>query len=168
MGRRTLTVSSGIYRYPAVSSEIDCKDRVTVLPESLLERLRAHRDRIRELHEKDRAEDIAGVWMPEALERKYPKAELRWEWFWLFPSRQLLNDPRSGLRRRHHVLDATFQEAIRQGARRGASSTRESHRTRCAIRSPAPAGKRDRHPHSAGSAWARRCRHDADLYPRDG
>src|SRR3989442_6645654 len=56
--------------------------------------------------------------MPEALERKYPKAGLRWEWFWLFPSRQLLNDPRSGLRRRHHVLDASFQEAIRQAARR--------------------------------------------------
>src|SRR6266542_4657955 len=48
------------------------KDRMTVLPEKLVERLRAHRDRLRGLHEQDRAARIAGVWMPEALERKYP------------------------------------------------------------------------------------------------
>jgi integron integrase len=93
------------------------KDRVTVLPESLVERLRAQRDRVRGLHEADRAEGQAGVWMPEALERKYPGAGKSWEWFWLFPSRQILRDPHSGLRRRHHVLDATFQQAIREGAR---------------------------------------------------
>jgi integron integrase len=91
------------------------KDRVTVLPESLVEGLRAHRDRVRGLYEEDRAEKVAGVWMPEALERKYPSAGVSWEWFWLFPSRQLLNDPRAGLKRRHHVLDATFQQAMRQG-----------------------------------------------------
>jgi site-specific recombinase XerD len=51
------------------------------------------------------------------LERKYPKAGESWEWQWLFPSRQLMNDPRSGLQRRHHVLDAAFQHAIRQAAR---------------------------------------------------
>ena len=91
------------------------KDRVTVLSEKLLEQLRAHRDRVRELYEKDRAEGVSGVWMPEALERKYPGAGKSWEWHWLFPSRQLLNDPRAGLKRRHHVLDAAFQHAIRQG-----------------------------------------------------
>jgi integron integrase len=90
------------------------KDRVTVLPNKLVERLRAHRDRVRELFEKDRAEAMAGVWMPEALERKYPGAGKSWEWHWFFPSRQVMNDPRSGFRRRHHVLDATFQHAIRQ------------------------------------------------------
>jgi integron integrase len=90
------------------------KDRATVLPEKLVEPLRAHRDRLRELFEKDRAQEVAGVWMPEALERKYPGAGKSWEWQWLFPSRQVMNDPRSGLRRRHHVLDATFQHAIRQ------------------------------------------------------
>ena len=54
--------------------------------------------------------------MPEALERKYPRAGLAWEWYWLFPSRQIMRDPHSGLERRHHVLDATFQHAIRQAA----------------------------------------------------
>jgi integron integrase len=93
------------------------KDRATVLPESLVERLRAHRDRVRGLHEEDRAGQLAGVWMPEALERKYPGAGKSWEWFWLFPSRQIMRDPHSGLQRRHHVLDATFQLAIREAAR---------------------------------------------------
>jgi site-specific recombinase XerC len=56
--------------------------------------------------------------LPEGLERKYPNAGKTWEWQWFFPSRQLMNDPRTGLRRRHHVLDATFQHTIRQAARR--------------------------------------------------
>ena len=94
------------------------KDRVTVLPDLLREKLRAHRERLRGLHAADRGADVPGVWLPEALERKWPQAGKSWEWQWFFPSRQRMLDPRSGLRRRHHVLDATFQEAIRQGARR--------------------------------------------------
>ena len=93
------------------------KDRVTVLPMSLLPRLQAHRDRLRERYEQDRKENLPGVWLPEGLERKYPNAGTMWEWQWFFPSRQLMNDPRSGLRRRHHVLDANFQHAVRQAAR---------------------------------------------------
>lgn len=94
------------------------KDRVTVLPESLVERLRAQRERLRGLHADDQRQGVPGVWLPEGLERKYPKAGEAWEWQWFFPSRQLMKDPRTGLRRRHHVLDATFQHAIRQAARR--------------------------------------------------
>ncbi len=94
------------------------KDRVTVLPDSLRERLLAHRERLRELHEADRQLDIPGVWLPEGLDRKYPNAGKSWEWQWLFPSRNLMNDPRSGIKRRHHVLDATFQQAIRLAARK--------------------------------------------------
>ena len=93
------------------------KDRMTVLPEKLVDRLRARRDKVRGLYEEDRAAGLAGVWLPEALERKYPGAGTSWEWHWLFPSRQVMRDPHSGLSRRHHVLDATFQEAIRRGAR---------------------------------------------------
>jgi integron integrase len=93
-------------------------DRVTVLPEALLERLGAHRDRLRGLYEADRRAGLPGVWLPEGLERKYPKAGEAWEWQWWFPSRQLMRDPRTGLRRRHHVLDATFQHCIRQAARK--------------------------------------------------
>ena len=94
------------------------KDRVTVLPESLLERLRAHRERLRELHANDQQLGVPGVWLPEGLERKFSSAGQSWEWQWFFPSRNLMNDPRSGIKRRHHVLDATFQQAIRLGTRK--------------------------------------------------
>ncbi len=94
------------------------KDRMTMLSESLVEQLRAHKERLRTLYEEDRAADIAGVWLPEGLARKYPKAGESWEWQWIFPSRQLSIDPQTGMRRRHHVQDAAFQHAIREGARR--------------------------------------------------
>ncbi len=94
------------------------KDRVTVLPDSLAQRLAEHRERLRGLHGDDQRGGVPGVWLPESLERKYPKAGQAWEGQWFFPSRQLMKDPRTGLRRRHHVLDASFQNAIRLGARR--------------------------------------------------
>ena len=88
-----------------------------MLPESLRAQLLAHRDRLRELWEQDRREQRAGVWLPEALERKFPSAGISWEWQWFFPSRQLSVDPRTGLTRRHHAQDATFQHFIRKAAR---------------------------------------------------
>ena len=92
-------------------------DRVTMLAESLAERLRAHRDRLRGLYDQDRAAGLAGVWLPEALERKYPGAGTSWEWFWFFPSRQVSLDPHAGVNRRHHLLDGAFQLKIRAAAR---------------------------------------------------
>ena len=100
------------------------KDRVTVLPDVLVERLLAHRDRLRKLHAEDREAEAPGVWLPEGLDRKYPKAGKAWEWQWFFPSRQQMKDPRTGLLRRHHVLDATFQHAIRQAAARAGLAKR--------------------------------------------
>jgi integron integrase len=94
------------------------EDRPTVLPVRLQEKLRAHRERLRRLHGDDRAKGLPGVWLPEALERKWPRAGEQWEWQWFWPSRELSQDPRSGLRRRHHVQDATFQHFIRAAARR--------------------------------------------------
>ncbi len=92
------------------------KDRLTMVPKSLAGRLREHRERLRELHAQDRAGKLPGVELPEALERKWPKAGEQFGWFWFFPSRNLLLDHRSGIRRRHHVLDDRFQEAIRKAA----------------------------------------------------
>jgi len=94
------------------------KDRLTMIPRSLAARLREHRERLRHLHQQDRNERLPGVELPEALERKWPKAGERFEWFWFFPSRNLLRDHRNGLIRRHHVLDGTFQKAIREAADR--------------------------------------------------
>ena len=92
------------------------KDRVTVLPESLKGPLAQHLERLRKLFEEDRAEGAAGTWLPPPVEHKIPNAGKTWAWQWLFPSRQMAIDPRSGIRRRHHVQDSAFQTAIRRGA----------------------------------------------------
>jgi len=94
------------------------KDRLTMVPRSLAGRLREHLERLKVLHKEDRAEGLPGVELPEALERKWPRAGEKFEWFWYFPSSHLLRDHRSGTIRRHHVLDATFQKAIREAAAR--------------------------------------------------
>ncbi len=93
------------------------RDRVTVLPEGLKAPLASHLLRVRELFDKDRAAGVAGVWLPPPVENKLPKAGERWEWQWLFPSRELSTDPRSGLKRRHHVLEGAYQTAVRNAAR---------------------------------------------------
>jgi len=105
------------------------KDRVTVLPEVLVERLRAHRDRLRGLHEQDRAAGLAGVWLPEALARKDPGAGVSWEWFWFFPSRQTSLDPHAGVERRHHLLEGAFQWAVREAARKARLNKRVTPHT---------------------------------------
>jgi integron integrase len=92
------------------------KDRITVLPTKLKARLGDHFTRLRAIYERDREEGVPGVWLPEGLSRKYPKAGEEWPWQWLFPSRQLMRDPKSGLVRRHHVMDGTFQNMIKSVA----------------------------------------------------
>jgi integron integrase len=94
------------------------KDRMTVLPGRLVAPLRAHIARLRDLHRADRAAGLPGVWLPEGLARKYPKAGERFPWQWLFPSRETSVDPVTKLRRRHHVIDSTFQNNIRWAAER--------------------------------------------------
>ena len=94
------------------------KDRLTMIPRSLAAQLAEHRERLRGLHAKDREAGQPGVELPEALERKWPKAGEKFEWYWFFPSRNLARDPRSGIVRRHHVLDERMQRAIREAAAR--------------------------------------------------
>jgi len=91
---------------------------VTTLPEVLLAPLRKHLTEIQEMYEADRAAGIAPVFLPGGLERKYPQAGREWAWQWLWPSRELSVDPRSGLTRRHHVLERTLQVAVKRAARR--------------------------------------------------
>jgi integron integrase len=90
------------------------KDRVTMLPASLDEPLREHFKRVRVLFEQDRAEDVPGVYLPDALEKKYPNAGKEWGWFWVFPSRSIAADPRTGIVRRHHAHEQALQRAIKK------------------------------------------------------
>jgi integron integrase len=89
------------------------KDRRTVLPESLQLELTAHIAGIRSLHEADRADNLPGVALGGALERKYPSAGKEWRWFWLFPAAGLSVDPRSRLVRRHHVHPSALKRAFK-------------------------------------------------------
>ncbi|MDI1336911.1 MAG: integron integrase [Lacunisphaera sp.] len=92
------------------------KDRVTVLPEKLVPALRERLARLREQWTMDRAAKVPGVWLPEGLARKYPKAGRSWEWQWLFPARELSRDPASGVTRRHHLSDTSFQRTVKGAA----------------------------------------------------
>jgi len=93
------------------------KDRIGLLPDRLVEPLRRQLRTARKVFENDRAESIAGVWLPEGLDRKYPNAGIEWPWQWFFPSRETSIDPASGLRRRHHLLDNIVQKAVKNAAR---------------------------------------------------
>lgn len=94
------------------------KDRMTVLPESLKNDLNVHLDTINPVFERDAANPgIEGVWLPEALERKYRNAGREWGWFWLFPAGGYSDDPRSGKKRRHHIHVSILQRRFKQAVR---------------------------------------------------
>ena len=88
------------------------KDRTTVLPESVRDSLRDHLEKVKTLHKRDLASGHGEVYLPEALERKYPKAGREWCWQYAFPSSRLSVDPRSGKVRRHHISADIVQTAI--------------------------------------------------------
>jgi integron integrase len=92
------------------------KDRTTVLPESLTPDLVSHLNSLRAFYAEDTATGIDGVYLPGALERKYPNAGREWPWQWVFPSRKLSVDPRSRSVRRHHVHKNTLPRAVKKGA----------------------------------------------------
>jgi integron integrase len=93
------------------------KDRVTMLPLSLVAPLQAHLLKVRELHENDLAQGFGAVFMPFALERKYPAAAKEWIWQYVFPTTKLSTDPRTKKVRRHHVLEQSIQRAVKQAVR---------------------------------------------------
>lgn len=105
------------------------KDRVTVLPEKLVPALRERLARLREQWTADRAAKVPGVWLPEGLARKYPKAGESWEWQWLFPSRDLGRDPATGVMRRHHLSDTSFQRTVKQAATKAGLNKRVTPHT---------------------------------------
>jgi integron integrase len=94
------------------------KDRSTLLAELGRDELRAHLTRSEARYRADRTSGLAGVWLPDALERKYPNAGRELGWFWVFPSHTLSTDPRAGIVRRHHISDSVIQKAVKVAATR--------------------------------------------------
>lgn len=95
------------------------KDRVTMLPDSLVEPLRAHLEKVRALHERDLAAGFGEVALPDALALKFKAAPRAWGWQWVFPSVNRSADPRSGVIRRHHLHPESLQKVVRMAARAG-------------------------------------------------
>jgi integron integrase len=105
------------YRQILVRDGKGGKDRVTMLPENLVEPLHTHLGRVRALHQRDLAEGYGEVWLPHALARKYPRAGYQWGWQFVFPSANRSADPESDVIRRHHMHPDTLGRAVQRAAR---------------------------------------------------
>jgi len=92
-------------------------ERVTMLSASLVTPLQEHLKRVKLLYEQDLAAGYGQVYLPYALDRKYPNASREWGWQYVFPSDRLSIDPRSGSMRRHHVDESNLQRAVKDAVR---------------------------------------------------
>lgn len=90
------------------------KDRVVMLPRALAPRLQAQLVQARAVWGQDRATGRGGVYLPHALERKYPRAGESWAWFWVFPSAKLSVDPQTGVERRHHLFEERLNRQLKK------------------------------------------------------
>jgi integron integrase len=105
------------------------QDRVTILPESLIVPLQDHLRIVKRTHEEDLAKGYGAVYLPYALERKYPNANREWIWQYIFPAGRLSVDPRSGVVRRHHLHESGLQKVIRTAAQAAGIPKRVSPHT---------------------------------------
>lgn len=94
------------------------KDRTTVLPEAVKDRLREHFKEVKALHEKDLKDGYGEVYLPFALERKYPNADKDFGWQYAFPSAKLSIDPACGKIRRFHMSEKTVQTAMAEAVKK--------------------------------------------------
>jgi len=94
------------------------KDRTTLLPISVREKIHDHLQQVRLIFIDDFQQGHANVWLPGALAKKYPNAAKSWDWQYIFPSKKLSKDPQSGQIRRHHVNESGLQKAIRSAKKK--------------------------------------------------
>ncbi len=85
--------------------------------------LREHLQRVKMLHQEDRTKGYGAVYLPYALERKYPNANREWCWQYVFPAKRISKDPRTEAMRRHHVSESSLQKAVRKAAAKGSIQT---------------------------------------------
>lgn len=102
------------YRQILVRDGKGAKDRVTPLPERVEPALRQQVQHVSELHAQDLRAGYGCVYLPYALNVKFPNAERELGWQFMFPSSQLSEDPRSGVMRRHHVSEKSLQRAVKR------------------------------------------------------
>jgi len=102
------------YRQILIRSGKGNKDRVSVLPEHVIDDLKAHILKARALHNKDLEDGFGEVYLPYALNKKYPNAGKEWRWQYIFPSTKLSIDPESGKTRRHHLYERNLTRAVKK------------------------------------------------------
>lgn len=112
---RVLDVDFG-YRQILIREAKGKKDRVTPIPQVLVEALKAQIEKANLLHAEDIEQGVGRVYLPEALARKYPNAEKEFRWQYVFPSSTISKDPRSGIFRRHHIHENGLQKHIKKSA----------------------------------------------------
>ena len=101
------------YKEITVRDGKGAKDRVTLLPVSAIESLKLHLKKVKIIHQQDLIAGNGEVYLPDALDRKYPNASKSWAWQYIFPAPHFSVDPRSGKRRRHHITDSMVQKVIK-------------------------------------------------------
>ena len=107
----------------------DYKDRLTLLPEAVKKGLEKQIERVRIIHQQDLKNGFGSVYMPYGLERKFRNAHRELGWQFLFPSTGIAVDPRSRMKRRHHIHETTLQKAVKQAARRAGINKRVTPHT---------------------------------------
>jgi len=98
------------------------RDRFSMLPRSVVAALQEHLQRVRGAHEQAMREGYGGVELPFALAQKCPNATFEWGWQYVFPAPRPSVDPRSGVRRRHHIDPTGFGRAVKQALRKAGIS----------------------------------------------
>ena len=93
-------------------------DRSTILPEIIRPKLQTHLEEVKEMHKKDVDKGYGEVYLPDAIERKYPNAGKEWIWQYVFPSERLSIDPRSGKIRRYHISAGAIQNAVKNAVKK--------------------------------------------------
>jgi len=94
------------------------KWRSTIFPGSIIPELKAHVEKVRELHQQELESGFGDVYIPAALARKYKNASKELQWQYVFPAKKRSIDPRSGKERRHHVMESGLQKAIKNAVRK--------------------------------------------------
>jgi integron integrase len=102
------------------------KDRITIVPVALCERLANHLGCVKAQHDEDVAAGHGTVALPDALRLKYPTAAREWGWQWVFPATRFHVDRESGERRRHHLHESVVQRAVKDAARAAGITARAS------------------------------------------
>lgn len=114
------------YRQITVRDGKGNKDRMTMLPEGIVEPLQAHLAAVKRLHARDVRQGFGAVWLPHALARKYPHAAKAWAWQYVFPAGRRLElpaaerEPGGPVERRHHLHEKTMQVAVQKAVRAAA------------------------------------------------